>query len=238
MRFGSSNNLLLFVLQTMLVSIVLMLTNVACAQDEAARIKESRQHEAKALELRLKKDFRGALQEQLKAVELNPKDSKPLTILAGIYEEINENEKAPENLQKAKDVLEKAVELDSNDAVAHEMLGDVSDLTGNKEQALAKFKEAARLEPKNLRYLTNVAVMQNELNQIEEVRQTLRTVLAKDPNYIYALYQFGFVEEQEKNFVQAKEYYQTALKAQPKERDDAYFQEEAKKRLDNLNEKK
>ena len=234
MRFGSSNSWLQIVLQAMLVSILLMLTNAACAQSEAARIKESRQHEAKALELRQGGNLENALKEQQKAVELNPNDSKPLTILAGIARQISREQNKPEYLQQSKEALEKAITLNDKDAVAHEMLADVLDLSGDKERALAEQKEAARLEPQNLNYLTNVGLMQNELYQIEEARETYRSVLAKDPKFIYALYQFGVFEEQEGNVVRATEFYESALRAQPKESGDKLYQEDVQKRLGEL----
>lgn len=219
---------------TFLLVLIVALGLTACAQNEQAELEQSRQFERKALELRLKKDFRGALREQLKAVELNPKDSKPLTILAGIYEEIGEAENAPDNIQKSKDVLEKAIKLNSNDAVAHDMYSAVLDQTGDRQGALRERLQAARLEPTNLTYLTNVGVQQNVLNDNTSARETYKKILKKNPNFIYALYHFGVLEKEEGNFEKAIDLFTQAIDAKVIESDDEQFQETARKRLEQV----
>lgn len=230
MHFGI-NNLKL----TLLLMIIVSLT--ACAQSQRAGIEQSRQLEKEAKELRLKKDFRGALAKQLKAVELNPKNSKPLTILAGIYMEISETENAPEYVQKSKNVLEKAIEFDPNNATAHEMLADALDRMGSEVDSLKEQQKAATIEPTNLRYLTNVGVRQNALNDNISARETYKRVLQKSPNFIYALYHFGALEKEEGNFDKSIDLFEKAVNAEPKEANDEYFQQTARKRLEEIREK-
>lgn len=222
---------------TFLTMLIVALGLTTCAQSEKANLEQSRQLEKQALELRLKKDFRGALREQLKAVELNPKDSKPLTILAGIYQEIHETENVPEYFQKSKDVLEKAVELDRNDAVAHSMLADVLSRNGDKQKALAEWREAARLEPTRIYYLTNVGVGQHLLNDNTSAKATFQTILQKNPKHIYTLYRNAEVEAEEGNFNKAIDLFERAIDSEPIEDGDQDFQQTAKKRLDEVREK-
>lgn len=219
---------------TFLPLLIVALGLTACAQSERAKVEQSRQFEKEALELRLKKDFRGALREQLKAVELSPKDSKRLTILAGIYEEIGETEAAPETLQKSKEVLEKAVKLNPNDAVARDMYSAVLDQTGDKQGALRERSEAAKLEPTNLTYLTNVGVQQNALNDNASARETYKKVLEKNPNFIYALYHFGVLEREDGNYKEAVDLPTRAIDAKATESDDEQFQETARTRLERV----
>lgn len=68
MRFGINKIKL-----TLLLMLVVCFT--ACAQSKQADVEQSRQFEKEAKDLRLKKDFRDALAKQLKAVELNLKNS-------------------------------------------------------------------------------------------------------------------------------------------------------------------
>lgn len=219
---------------TFLLILIIALGLTACAQSENAKLEQSRQFEKKALELRLKKDFRGALREQLKAVELNPKNAKPLTILAGIYEEIGETENAPENLQKSKEVLEKAIKLNSNDAIARDMYSAVLDQTGDKQGALRERLEAAKLDPTNLTYLTNVGVQQNALNDNASARETYQKVLKKNPDFIYALYHFGVLEREEGNYEKSVDLLTRAIDAKATESDDEQFQETARERLEQV----
>lgn len=222
---------------TFLLMLIVALGLTACAQSENAKLEQSLQFEKKALELRLKKDFRGALREQLKAVELNPKDSKPLTILAGIYQEIHETENAPENLQMSKDVLEKAVKLNANDAVAHSMLADVLSQNGDKQKALAEWREAAKLEPTKIYYLTNVGVGQHLLDDNQSAKLTFQTILQKYPKHIYTLYRYAEVEVEEGNFNEAVDLFERAIGGESSEEGDEDFQQTARKRLGEVREK-
>lgn len=222
---------------TFLLMLIVALGLTACAQSEKAKIEQSRQFEKQALELRLRKNFRGALAEQLKAVDLNPQDSKPLTILAGIYQEIHETENVPEYFQKSKDVLEKAVKLNRKDAVAHSMLADVLSQNGDKQKALAERREAARLEPTRIYYLTNVGVEQHLLDDNNSAKATFQTILQKYPKHIYTLYRYAEVEAEEGNFNKAVDLFERAIDGEPSEDGDEDFQQTARKRLEEVREK-
>lgn len=68
MRIGTNLSSLL------LLTFALLLTN-ACGQSQADKTAKINEYEAKAKELRIKKDFRGALEYQQKAVKLNLTDN-------------------------------------------------------------------------------------------------------------------------------------------------------------------
>lgn len=199
MLFGTNKMRLTFL--SMLI-VVLGLTD--CTQSENAKLEQSRQFEKKALELRLKKDFRGALREQLKAVELNG-DAQGLTILAGIYQEINETENVPEYFQKSKEVLKKAVKLDPNDAVAHSMLADVLSQTEDNQGAVEEQREAVRLDPNNARYYSNLGTYYGLLEDRKSEREQYEKALKIDINYPQAVYNLAILEKEEGNYDRAIE---------------------------------
>lgn len=225
MRFGVNRMKSSFLL---LLFVAFVFT--ACSQSEQSKIEQSRRFEKQALELRLKKDFRGALREQSKAVELN-EDAQGLTILAGIYQEINETENVPEYLQKSKEVLEKAVKLDPKDAVARDMFSAVLDQTGDERGALRERLEAAKLKPANLMYLTNVGVSQDSLGDTASAEATFQSVLQKNPDYIYALLHYGLLEVDKGNLDKARRLFIRAMEAPQNEELDASFAERAKNEL-------
>ncbi|MDQ3322075.1 MAG: tetratricopeptide repeat protein, partial [Acidobacteriota bacterium] len=161
-------------------------------------------------------------------------DAQGLTILAGIYQEIHETENVPEYFQKSKDVLEKAVKLDPNDAVAHSMLADVLSQIGDKQGAIREQKEAVRLNPKNLNSLTTLGVWQHNANDVSAARKTYEEVLKINPNYIYALLRYGLLENEAGNVDNAKRLFIRATDAPRTEQLDESFAKRAKAELQKM----
>jgi Tfp pilus assembly protein PilF len=187
--------------------------NAACGQTETNKIKLSNEYARKAFESRQKGNLESAVQEQSKAVELNPNDGKLLTVLASIYISLYEQNKLKDDLQKAEIILKKALELEPGDAVGHDMLAGVFDLLGKKKEALEESEKVVKLQPGNLQSLTNLGSAQNGVGDSQSARETFKKVLQKNPNYAYALYNYAELELEAGNRAKAIELFERGGKA-------------------------
>ncbi len=86
MRFGVEGKKIFIVA---LIIIAFLITN-ACGQSQEQKMKMFDAHEEKARNYRIKGNYQAALQEQLKAVELNPENTGSQIILANIYIEFKQ----------------------------------------------------------------------------------------------------------------------------------------------------
>lgn len=233
MHFGVNNKVKIIFFLLMLVGF----GSVSCAQSEEAKSEQSRQHQRKSNELRLKGNLEEAIAEQLKAVEVTPNDLQAQSVLGSLYEQTARLKNKPEYLLKAKEALEKAIKIDPNDAISHAIQADVLSQLKDKQGALKERINAAKLEPTNLKYVTDVGVQQNVLEDNISARTTYRSVLQKNPNFVYALYHFAELEAEEGNFDKAIELFERAIGGEPLEESDGDFQRTARKRLDEIREK-
>ncbi len=175
-----------------LVLLCFLLFINACAQNAEEKLKLSYQHEDKALELRKKGDIQGAIKEQLKAIELNSNDSKPLTVLAGMYMDIKQWE-------MAETTLEKALKIDGTDSVAHHLYSNIAQRLNKNEIAVKQAEQAVKYDPKNLMYWTNLGVIYGSLENRKSEREAYQKALEIDSNYLPALYNLALLESEEGN---------------------------------------
>lgn len=216
---------------------LICLNIMACAQSEQAKSEQSQQHQERSNELRLQGNLEGAITEQLKAIEITPNDLQAQSVLGSLYNQTAREKNKPEYYKKAQEALEKAIKLDPNDAVSHSMLAKVLDQIGDKKRALVEWREAARLEPTKIYYLTNVGVGQHLLNDNQSAKTTFQTILQKYPKHIYTLYRYAEVEAEDGNFNKAIELFEKVINSEPSEADDEDFQQTARKRLEEVREK-
>jgi tetratricopeptide (TPR) repeat protein len=223
-----------------LILLSCFLTLSACGQIESEKEKKAQfvKYELRALELRKTGDLQGAIIEQKKAVELAPNDGDPLSVLAGLYTDLYDEGKNTKDLAEAKKLLEKAINIQQNNATYHDMLAGVLQRLEDFDGALKESQETLRLEPDELRNFINVASLQSDVGKIKESRETFEKVLQKNPNYIYGLYHFAELEFKEKNYPKATELFERAIKVKPAEDgSDAKYIEICKQRLAELKKK-
>lgn len=197
MLSGTDRKILLFLLLVFCFSF----GQVACGQQsvdlqEQDRIEQIAKHEEAAKQLRIKGEFQSALQEQQKAVELNPDDSESLRLLGGIYVELKQWDKAIE-------VLEKGKKINQNNAGVHYELSWALDAVGKKDKFINELKEAVRLAPTNVIYLTNLGVAYGSINNTSLEREAYNKALEIDPNYPTAMYNLALLEADENNKTKA-----------------------------------
>jgi tetratricopeptide (TPR) repeat protein len=213
--------------------------NSACAQSEKDKIKLHNEYANKASELRKQGNLDGAIQEQKKAVELFPDNADTLAVLAGMYMTLYEKDSSKDNLENAKQLLEKANKINPNDAVSHKMYSTTLELLGDKQGALREMEITVKLQPDNFDNLVNLGVIQKSLGDGKSARENFEKVLEKNPNYIYALYQYGEAELEDGNLEKAKSLFEKAVKQADKiEARDKDYMEQSKMELEKIKNKK
>lgn len=213
--------------------------NIACGQMQADKIKQHNDYANKAAAFRNQGDLQSAVEEQKKALELFPDNPDTLAVLAGMYLTLNEDKPSKENLENAKQLLEKATKINPNDAVSRKMYSATLELLGDKQGALREMESAVELQPENLDNLVNLAVIQKSVGDGKSAQENFEKALRKNPNYIYALYHYGEVEVENGNFEKAERLFKKAVDLERNEdRRDADLIEECRKRLAEIKNRK
>jgi tetratricopeptide (TPR) repeat protein len=106
-----------------------------------------------------------------------------------------------------------ALQEDPRIAEAHNLLAIAAHKSGRSAAALAAMTEAARLEPENLRYLTNLGELQRTAGEIQSAKKTFERALSLEPNDVSALNALGLAHAAEGEFEKACRLYRKALAA-------------------------
>ncbi len=115
-----------------------------------------------------------------KALEFDPENVEALAVLAIVYSEIDLN------FTGARELLEKAVNLNPGSVDANNFLGDLLTRTGDLANALKYESRAAELDPLapvNLTDLANVYILSGEY---DKVIQIAKRALSLDPAFTHA----------------------------------------------------
>jgi tetratricopeptide (TPR) repeat protein len=115
-----------------------------------------------------------------KALESNPESVEALAVLAIVYSEVDLN------FSGARELLERAVNLNPGSVDANNFLGDLLSRTGDLPNALKYESRAAELDPLapvNLTDLANVYVLSGDYNM---VIQLANRALSLDPAFFHA----------------------------------------------------
>jgi len=95
------------------------------------------------------------------------------------YEQTHERSWVP----LAEDACKRAVDLDKDLAIAHNCLGQVSNGTGEYQQATDEFQRAANLDPTNDDALLGLASAYNKLGKPQEAENYFKQALQRHPQY-------------------------------------------------------
>ncbi|MDX1571994.1 MAG: tetratricopeptide repeat protein [Xanthomonadales bacterium] len=145
-----------------------------------------------------------------RAIELDPRLSDAYTALGGVYMQANDTEKARANLKKA-------IALNSNDALAHHWLAELTrNFFGNAEQALALHRQAATLNPRDAVIQVSICEDLFMLGRFEEAGTRALAVVESFPDYDGAYWHAGFPDWSVNGRIdKALEYFDQALLATP-----------------------
>ncbi len=211
----------------------LCLFTFACGQSKSNE-EISLDYERQADELTTKGNVKGAIEQQIKAIEANPKKVRLYTILAGLYYDSNE-------YQKAVEIAQKAVKLDSSYPNSHYTLGVMLRQVGEKERAIRSFQEAVKLSPQNTNFLINLGITYEDINNKQLARKYYERALEVDSNYVPAIYLLGTLEAEAGRIDKAIELFEKAVNMEiPEDRkaEEIGSQRDAQERLEELKNQK
>lgn len=187
-------------------------------------------HLKKGKELREHGKMKEAIEEQIKATELDPSNEELFIILSGMYQEQRDWTNA---ISSAK----RAIKIAPNNPECHYTLAWAFNESGDYKSAVESFQEAVRLAPQNTNYLMNLGGAYEEFGNLKRSREYYEKALEIDPNYVPAIYLLGLLEADEGETVKAIKLLKQAVDTKiPAERmaEQGGSQRDAKKRLEEL----
>ena len=129
--------------------------------------------------------FAEAVAEDLKAIELEPKNSLFYNQLAIDYGDWGKTDKAIEYYKKA-------IELKPNH-VFYLSLGTAYEKHGNLEEAARAYEESIKIKPTFVYGLYNLAVVYSKLDRIPEASELLRKVVEIEPRNVFGQHARGML---------------------------------------------
>lgn len=118
---------------------------------------------------------------------------------------------AQRQFDKAVGLLDEALALDENHAVAWSLKGDVARYQGKPEQAVEFYGQAVDLRMNQMADLEKRAILLTHLQRFDEARQDIGFMAALNPRHPAVPYVTGMLEFQEKNYSDAQLNFQKAL---------------------------
>ncbi len=112
--------------------------------------------------------------------------------------------------------LNKAIELDSRNAKAYNVRGDVYMKLGKSDKAFSDFTKAISLQPEKVDFWIARGTAYSDLRQHEKALSDLKHAVALDPKSFLANNNLGFAYSRTDNLSAAMDYYKTALDLNPK----------------------
>jgi tetratricopeptide (TPR) repeat protein len=227
MRFGTDNKGLI------ILTALLIFFSSACSQTKEEKIKSVKEHSDKALELRYKGDIKGAIQEQLKAIESNQDDAELSVNLIAYYLD-------DKNTEKAKETAEMALKITPNNAWVNYLYGEILEKNGKYDSALKYRSKAVEIDPENYTFLSNLASVQESLGDKESAKNNFKKALKINPTHIFALHRLGQLEEEYGNEKEAVGLFEKVIGMPESQYEigDESFIKDAKERLAKLRSKK
>jgi Flp pilus assembly protein TadD len=146
-----------------ILAVVLGLTGIAQAANEAAAERDDR-----GLELLKQGKTTEAVDEFLKAVELNPKDTVSRSNLAAIYEREGRFDEAVYH-------YEKIVSVEPRNPTAHNNLGVLYDRKQLFAEAIREFEAVLEIDPKNSLAAKNIEVTRSKQAARQERERQIAT---------------------------------------------------------------
>ena len=146
-----------------------------------------------------------AIDSYQKAIELEPKNPYIFNEMGLIYlakadslgRESGKEEKSKENLAKAEDNFQRAIELKSDYAPAHFQLAMVYQRGGKTKEAISKLEETELIAPLDSGLAFQLGLLYYNDNQMEKAKSEFLRAISIDENYSNARYFLGLIYDQE-----------------------------------------
>jgi len=158
-------------------------------------------------------EYSGAKVELQKAIELGPAESESRVELAKVMRKLGETDAAQQQLE----IYQKQMNDKSDQAVAAQKSTQAAEAlrAGDKQRAVALYREAVAVLPDNAGLLYQLALVLGDLNDTKGERTTLEQAVAADPTFALAQYQLGYLDSRDGDAVGAEQRLRLAIKASP-----------------------
>lgn len=163
---------------------------------------------AKARQFVEKQDFKSALKILLEYEKKNPKDDLLLYRIGLCYFRLGED-------KNAQAYLKKAIEINPNHPIYHDLLGAAYYLSGNREDAEKSFLSCIALEPNSPNALAMLGSLYSEKNDFSKAKEFYLKAIALNPEDTNTNYNLGRLYFNEEDWPNAKKYLGQAYSQDP-----------------------
>jgi eukaryotic-like serine/threonine-protein kinase len=149
------------------------------------------------------------------ATQHDPRSPLPL---AGLVEaEVNkfDETKGPEHMNRAKEYLQRAVDLDPDSARVHLAAGLFYEAQAQSAKAIDQFSRVAELEPRNVYALIRMAGVYDKENMAEKAISSYRQAVKLDPSFYDPHEYFGVFYFHRGRYAEAAEEFQRVIDLAP-----------------------
>jgi tetratricopeptide (TPR) repeat protein len=158
-------------------------------------------------------DNAGAKGQLQKAIELDPTEPESRFELAKVLRKLGEIDAAQQQLV----LYQKLVKDKSDHTIAAQKSTQAAEAAraGDKQKAAALYREAIAALPDNAGLPYQLALVLNDLNDIDGERAALELAVKIDPNFALAQYQIGILDSHNRETGSAEQRFRLAIKASP-----------------------
>ena len=158
-------------------------------------------------------DHAGAKEQLQKAIELDPTEPESHFELAKVLRKLGEIDAAQQQLV----LYQKQVKEKSDRTIAAQKSTQAVQAAraGDKQKAVALYREAIAVLPDNAGLLYQLALLLNDLNDTTGERTALEQAVKVDPAFALAQYQLGYLDSRDGDTVGAEQRLRLAIKASP-----------------------
>jgi tetratricopeptide (TPR) repeat protein len=158
-------------------------------------------------------DHAGAKEQLKRAIELDPAEPESRFELAKVLRKLGETDAAQQQLllyqKQLKDQSDRSFAAQKSTQAAEAVRA------GDKQMAVALYREAIAVLPDNAGLPYRLALVLNDLNDIEGERAALEQAVKVDPNFAQAQFQLGILDSRNGDTAAAEQQFRLALNASP-----------------------
>jgi tetratricopeptide (TPR) repeat protein len=158
-------------------------------------------------------DNAGAKEQLQKAIELDPTEPESRFELAKVLRKLGETDAAQQQLV----LYQKLLKDQSDHTTAAQKSTQAAEAVraGDKQKAVTLYREAIAALPDNAGLLYQLALVLNDLNDVQGERTALEQAVKIDPAFALAQYQLGNLDSRDSDTSGAEKQYRLAIKASP-----------------------
>jgi tetratricopeptide (TPR) repeat protein len=156
-------------------------------------------HLRRSVELEQRGDLKGAVQEQERALEADPKNVQANINLISLYARVGEMDKAEQHYQMA-------ARLNPNRADAYYNHGVLLFMQGQFEEAGQAYREALKINPYYPEAHNNLGFLLEKQGQTDAAMEEYQAAVKNQPNYRLALYHIATILARQGRYGEAIDY--------------------------------